>query len=307
MRVAVTGGTGLVGKALCRFLTDNGHEAIVLTRKSTAKAEAAAGPKSKGGGVRFVRWLNDGDRPEKELKGIHAIVNLAGATINTRWTEEGKKRIIESRLQAGEEVNRIISAMENKPAILVNASAIGIYGTSLDHTFTERLDADGEDFLAYTARKWEAVAGKASDLGLRTVLCRFGVILDSDEGALPRMALPYRLFAGGTVGSGRQWISWIHIEDVVRGILFAIDNPNLAGPVNFTSPDPVRMKDFGRSLSVAIGKPHWLPVPTFALKLMLGEMSVLVLEGQKVLPKKLLENGFSFNYPVLDQALADIF
>ncbi|WP_071458741.1 TIGR01777 family oxidoreductase [Bacillus massilinigeriensis] len=303
MKVAVTGGTGLVGKALCRYLSEQGHEAIVLSRKDPEQAEGAFG---KDDHITFIRWLNESDKPEKELEGVDAIVNLAGASISKRWTEEYKKQIVESRLQSAAEIGRIISSMAVKPKVLINASAVGIYDTSHAKTFTEEDSDFGSDFLANTTKKWEAAALKAGS-GIRTVLCRFGVILDKEEGALPRMALPYRLFAGGTVGKGTQWLSWIDIKDVVRGITFAIETGELSGPVNFTAPQPVRIKEFGKVLADVLGRPHWLPAPSFAIKTVLGEMSILVLEGQKALPEKLERNGFSFQYPELKKALSDIF
>lgn len=162
--------------------------------------------------------------------------------------------------------------------------------------------------MAETVHAWENTAMKAdSDFGIRTVLCRFGIILDKYDGALPRMALPYQLFAGGTVGSGDQWVSWVHLKDVIRGIQFCIENERLSGPVNFTAPYPVTMKEFGKTLGSVLHRPHWLPVPEIALKLILGEMSILVLEGQKVLPAKLEENGFTFLFPDLKSALKDIY
>lgn len=296
MKVAITGGTGLVGKALCDELIRNGHEVIILTRKRT---QSGQNPK-------YVQWLNKGDHPEKELEGIDAIVNLAGATINNKWTEEYKRKIMESRLQATAEVKRIMETLPKTPAVLVNASAVGYYGTSLSEEFTEQ-SAAGHDFLAVTVSRWEASAIQAKNLGVRVVLCRFGVILDKDAGALPRIVLPYQLFAGGRIGTGKQWLSWIHIEDVVRGIIFSLENPHLEGPVNFTAPAPVRMEQFGKTLAHVINRPHWLPVPAFALKTALGEMSILVLEGQHAFPEKLMKAAFKFRYSKLEGALKDIF
>ncbi|MBT2681517.1 TIGR01777 family oxidoreductase [Bacillus sp. ISL-35] len=296
MKIAITGGTGLVGSALSSELVRNGHEVIILTRKSNEQDSH---------NPRYVQWLNPADQPENELEGTDAIVNLAGATINDRWTDEYKQRIIDSRIKATTEVNRIIKALENKPPVLINASAVGYYGTSLTEEFTEQANP-ANDFLADTVRRWEAEAIHANESGTRIVLCRFGVILDKKGGALPKMILPYKLFAGGKVGSGNQWLSWIHIDDVIRGIMFAIENDRLDGPVNFVAPSPVTMDQFGQILSKVLGRPHWLPVPSFALKIAMGDMSMLVLEGQKVVPAKLLTSGFNFKYTDLEKALREI-
>ena len=295
MKIAISGGTGLVGKALSSKLIDNGHEVIILTR---SKINSSANPK-------FVQWLNDGDQPEKELEGIDAIVNLAGATINSRWTAEYKREILESRLRTTSEINRIIGKLKLKPEVLINASAVGYYGTSYTAEFSE-ISAGGDDFLAETVARWETEANQACNLGVRVILCRFGVILDKKGGALPRMVLPYQLFGGGKIGSGKQWLSWIHIEDVVGGILFALENKQLNGPVNFSAPEPVNMDEFGKTLAKVINRPHWMPVPSVMLKLLLGEMSILVLEGQRVLPEKLLSAGYIFRFPHLQEALKDI-
>lgn len=296
MKIAISGGTGLVGQALSTELIRNGHEVFILTR---SKTNISANPQ-------FVQWLNDGDQPENALEGVDAIVNLAGATINNRWTDEYKHKILESRLRATSEINRIMEELNQKPTVLINASAVGYYGTSRTAEFSEQ-SAQGNDFLAETVARWETAASAANNLGVRVVLCRFGVILDKKGGALPRMALPYKLFGGGTIGSGQQWLSWIHIKDVVGGIIFAIENKQLSGPVNFSAPEPVIMDQFGKTLAKVINRPHWMPVPSVMLKLLLGEMSILVLEGQRVLPEKLLSAGYVFLFPHLQDALNDIF
>jgi uncharacterized protein (TIGR01777 family) len=299
MKIAIAGGTGFIGKALTSFLLENGHEVTILSRKNESR-HASTNP-------RFVRWLKDGAHPERHLAGVEAFVNLAGATINSRWTQNNKAEIVSSRISAVNEISRIIQNLHKKPCVFVNASAVGYYGTSEDKTFTEQSHSEGEDFLAETVKRWESDAMQMEEAGVRTVLCRFGVILDKNQGALSKMVLPYRLLAGGTIGSGKQWLSWIHIDDVVRGILFAIERDSLSGPVNFTAPEPVRMQEFGRQLAHALNRPHWLKAPSLALRLLLGEMSMLVLEGQRVLPEKLLKHEYAFSYPILKDALADIF
>jgi uncharacterized protein len=300
MKIVIAGGTGLIGKALTDYLHKNGHEIIILTRQKQ--------PSSTFKGARYISWVNkDSSTIVEELKEVDAFINLAGSTINTRWTDKGKEQIVESRLHIVEELYRIIHDLPVKPKVFINASAVGFYGTSEERTFTESSSTSGTDFLAQTVVKWESAAKKIEAMGVRTVFCRFGVVLDSHGGALPRMVLPYRLFIGGTIGNGHQWLSWIHIQDVVRGLLFAIEHADIRGPVNFTAPEPVKMQEFGKTLADVLKKPHWLPVPGFALKILLGEMSLLVLEGQRVIPEALLNHGFSFHYPHLRLALEEIY
>lgn len=298
MRVAITGGTGFVGKALTKRLLKLGHEIFILTRH----------PSKKGEKVTYVQWLVDNSDPSSQLKDIDIMVNLAGESINSgRWTEKRKKRILDSRLEATEEVLSIIKNLETKPKALINASAIGFYGTSLTTTYTETDANPGRDFLATTCKLWEEKALQAENMGVRTVLCRFGIILDKKEGALAKMAIPYHLYVGGPLGKGEQWMSWIHLDDVVEAILFIIGNAEIKGPVNFTAPNPLEMKDFGKVLGSVLHRPHWLPAPAFALQLALGEMSSLVLEGQRVLPEKLLSAGYPFLYNNLEPALRNIY
>ncbi|MCA1060738.1 TIGR01777 family oxidoreductase [Rossellomorea aquimaris] len=300
MKIAITGGTGFVGSALTEELLSHQHEVMILTRNPD-KYEARPG-------VTYVKWLSDGARPEETLEGIHAFINLAGESINSgRWTDERKKRIINSRIHSTQEVINIIKALNEKPACLINASAIGYYPSSKSDTYTETSTETADNFLGETVQIWEKEAAKATQLGIRVAYTRFGIILGKDEGALPRIALPYKMFVGGTVGSGEQWMSWIHIKDIARAVHFVADTDGIAGPVNVTAPSPVTMKEFGKTLGSVMGRPHWIPVPSLALKVAMGEMSSLVLEGQKVLPNVLLENGFKFQYPELKGALKDIY
>ncbi|MBY0155952.1 MULTISPECIES: TIGR01777 family oxidoreductase [Cytobacillus] len=300
MRIAIAGGTGFVGNALVKKLLEKKHEIFILTRNISHKQHSK--------NLNYIQWLNDDDSPEDVLESIDVFINLAGESINSgRWTEDRKKRILNSRITATKEVRRIISRLEEKPYTLINASAVGYYGTSQVETFTESSRKSGTDFLAETVRRWEEEAAKAEEFEVRTVFCRFGIILEKNDGALPRMALPYKLFAGGTVGTGSQWVSWIHLDDAVSGILYCIEHEQLQGPVNFTSPYPVTMKEFGQILGEVLNRPHWMPAPGFALKIALGEMSTLVLEGQKVLPEKLQSFGYEFLYPELKAALSDIY
>ncbi|UII56638.1 TIGR01777 family oxidoreductase [Cytobacillus spongiae] len=300
MKIAIAGGTGFVGKALTRELLNRGDEVYILTRNTSNKTSTQPN-------LHYVQWLNNNDKPEEQLYHTDVLINLAGESINNRWTAENKAKIVESRQRATSEMISIIQKMDKKPAVLINASAVGYYGTSLSEVFTEETTTSGDDFLAKTVNQWEEHALLAENEDVRTVLCRFGIILDADAGALPKMALPYQFFIGGRVGKGSQWVSWIHLDDVVHGIIFAIEHGELSGPINFTSPTPTPMNEFGKTLSNVLNRPHWIPAPNFALKTLLGEMSILVLEGQKVLPNKLISAGYSFRYKHLQEALENIY
>lgn len=298
MKIAIAGGTGFVGKSLVKELTQNGHQVIVLTRKANQK----------DGPIQYVQWLHPKANPASLLAGTDIIINLVGESINSgRWTEKRKQTILNSRLEAVDGLLTIMNELNPKPKALINASAVGYYGTSFEKTFSEEDKGSGDDFLSRTVMEWEKEAAKATEIGIRTVFCRFGIILDQAEGALPKIALPYKSFIGGPIGTGKQWMSWIHIEDVVKAILFIIKNETVKGPVNFTAPNPVTMNEFGQVLSEVLKRPNWLPVPSIALKTLLGEMSTLVIDGQKVLPTKLLETGYTFQYPYLKPALKNIF
>lgn len=295
MHVVITGGTGFVGSALVDDLVGNGHEVSILTRHPEGKPETD--------NVTYVQWLTNGSTPENHLRDVDAIVNLAGEPIQSgRWTSKRKQRILNSRIKATQQVIDLIKELEPKPEVLVNASAVGYYGMSETETFTEDADLHANDFLAGVVRRWEEEAIQAETFGVRTVLTRFGVILGK-EGALPRMVLPYKMGIGGTVGSGKQWLSWVHIDDVVGMIRFAMDNTEVTGPLNMTAPEPKQMKAFGQTIGESMHRPHWMPVPGFVMKAALGEMSNLLLQGQYVLPQKALNLGYTFHYPQLKPAL----
>lgn len=299
MRIAVAGGTGFVGNALVNELVKCGHEIIILSRTKKAGQSKQ---------ICYVTWLTEEADSLDQLQDIDIFINLAGESINSgRWTSDRKKTIVNSRIKAVDEIMTLMAHLTKKPKAFINASAIGFYGTSEEMRFTEEDDSIGRDFLTSTVITWESEANEATKLGVRTVLCRFGIILDKNKGALPKIAAPYKAFAGGNLGNGSQWMSWIHLEDVIRGILFVIENEKICGPVNFTAPQPVKMNEFGKTLANVLHRPHWLTVPGWMLKLILGEMSMLVLEGQMVMPKKLLENGFQFKYTQLESALKNIF
>lgn len=297
MKIVIAGGSGFIGKKLTEHLLEKGHEIIILTRK----------PKQTERRITYVSWLINGASPENEIQGVDAFINLAGVSINAgRWTEKHQQQIYESRMTATDELIRIITALSKKPTVFINASAIGIYPASLHDVYTEASMEIGSDFLAKTVHDWERKAENVKVFGIRPIYMRFGVVLGIEGGALPLMALPYKMFAGGTVGTGEQWVSWVHVTDVVRAIEFVLENHSITGPVNVTAPTPVEMRDFGRTIGTVTRRPHWLHVPAFAMELTLGKKSALVLEGQNVLPTVLLNEGFQFMFPSLKAALEDL-
>lgn len=298
MKVAIAGGSGLIGSALTKALVKGGHQVYILSR------DPAKLPQQEN--IKGIQWLTEVATPETQLEGIDAIINLAGENLNSgRWTSAKKEQILGSRIKATKEIVRIIQAMTTKPAVLINGSAIGIYGTSLTERFTEDMEESGEDFLATVVSEWEQAAAEAES-DTRVVYARFGMVLDNKGGALKKMLPPFQFGIGGNLGSGQQWMSWVHIEDVVNALLHCVENNTINGPVNITAPHPVRMHEFGKALSSVIKRPYWAPVPGFLLKVALGEMSILVLEGQQVIPKKLTESQFQFQFEEVKTALANL-
>lgn len=297
MKVVIAGGTGFIGQTITDLLLAQGHEVIILSRKNNADESS----------VQYVSWLTEGANPEKEIKQADAFINLAGVSINDgRWTKEHQRQIYESRMTATNELIRIISNLQQKPSVYLNASAIGIYPTSETVIYTEDSKAVADDVLGKTVHDWEQKAATLNDLGIRTAYMRFGVVLGQDEGALPLMVLPYKFFIGGKVGSGRQWVSWIHVQDVANAALHLLENNEIHGAVNFTAPFPLRMNDFGKTIGTTLQRPHWIPAPSFMMKAALGKKSALVLEGQYVSSEKLVSSGFEFEFPTLSAALDNL-
>ncbi|MCE7792247.1 TIGR01777 family oxidoreductase [Salipaludibacillus sp. CUR1] len=298
MKVSIAGGSGLIGQAVTKELLSEGHQVVILTRNKSNKKESD--------GISYVEWLKKDAFPEKELEGVDAMINLAGENLNSgRWTSDKKKEILDSRIDATRETVRIMENLEQKPSVLINGSAVGFYDSSYSKTYTEDDREAGDGFLADVVKQWEEEALKAPS-GVRVVCTRFGIVLSAEEGALKKMLPPFKMGAGGKLGTGEQWMSWIHIEDVAKALAYCVTNKDIQGPVNFTAPNPEKMKNFGKTLADVLNRPFWAPVPSTVLHIVLGEMSMLVLEGQRVLPKKLQENGYTFTYPHLKEALNDL-
>jgi len=295
MRVAVVGATGLIGRAVSAALVARGDSVVAVSRGGAAGIA----------GARDVRWdPAEGPPPAAALDGADAVVNLAGASLGgRRWTARRKREIRLSRVMPTRRLAEALAA--GGPRVLLNASAVGFYGPRGDEEVAEGTPA-GAGFLAETCVAWEREALRAMDAGARVVTLRSGLVLSATGGVLPEMARPVRLFAGGPLGGGRQWLSWIHIDDEVGLILYALDRDDLSGPVNLTAPAPVRQGEFARALGRVLGRPTVVPAPALALRLALGEMATLALEGQRVVPRAALAAGYRFRHAELEPALRSL-
>jgi len=294
MRILITGASGLIGKALQESFLAKGYE-MLLASRTEAKDE------------QHIQWnadtgFDDEDLPK--LEGLDAVIHLAGEGIaGLRWTDEKKKTIRDSRVHGTRTMIEAFSKLKNKPKTFISGSAIGFYGDRDDEELTET-SAAGDTFLAETCREWEAESRRAEDLGIRTVLLRTGIVLSKDGGALATMMTPFKFGVGGVVGGGKQWMSWISLDDVVAVVNFALENENLRGAVNVCSPNPATNEEFTKTLGSVLYRPTILPLPEFAVHMLMGEMGdALLLDSTRVIPKRLLDAGFEFKYPNLKDAL----
>ncbi|CDQ42086.1 TIGR01777 family oxidoreductase [Virgibacillus salexigens] len=294
MNILLTGGTGFVGQALSAYLHTRNDHTYILTRSPENHKNTNQST--------FISY----QYPPEELPVIHAVINLAGESLFGYWSEKKKQAILNSRIQTTERLIAFIKRLPTLPDVFISGSAVGYYGISEDLMFSENTSESGDDFLSHVTSKWEKTASQAEDLGIRTLYTRFGIVLGKD-GALPFMSLPVKLFAGGKIGNGEQWLSWIHIEDAVKLIVFCLDHPKISGPVNVTAPHPKQNKAFMKILAKVLKRPYWLPVPSPFIFIAAGEMSQLITKGQYVIPKKALDHQFSFAFPYLEEALKNIY
>ena len=292
MKILITGASGLVGTELQKSFAANGYDLLLASRKEPTDEQ-------------HIQWsIEDGFTAPDKLEGIDVVVHLAGENVSgLRWTDDKKKAIHDSRVLGTRNVVDAISKLKNKPKTFVAASAIGFYGERGDEEVTESSSA-GDNFLAGVCKEWEAESRRAEDAGIRTVLLRTGIVLSKDGGALSSMLLPFKLGVGGVVGSGKQWMSWISMDDEIAVINYVIDNENIRGAVNAVSPNPVTNHDFTKTLGEVLYRPTILPLPEFAVSMVFGEMGdALLLASTKVLPKRLEDAGFEFKYPEFKAAL----
>lgn len=296
MRITITGGTGLIGSALARRLREGGQDVLITGRR----APAALPP-----GISFVAWDVNHPLPREALAGVDGVVHLAGETVAQRWNAQIKERLRASRIGGTQRLVEALASAAERPAMLISASGVGIYGDRGDEWLTES-SSPGEGFLAHLAREWEQAAMRAAAFGVRVVVLRIGMVLDARGGALGRMLPVFRMGLGATLGSGRQWMSWIHIADLVELIIRALEDPRFRGPVNAVAPEPVTNAEFTRALARALGRPALLRVPAPLLRLMLGEMAEMILASQRARPQFALEAGFEFRFPDLPRALSDL-
>lgn len=299
MNLLVTGGTGFIGAALCRALTQQGHKVVVVTRTPSAHAAVP--------GLRYLPWDDSSTHPpltwQQLISEVDAVMHLAGASIAAgRWTPARKHEIQESRVQTTRRLVDAMAARPKRPAVFLSASAVGYYGPRGDDVLDETA-SPGSGFLAETCQQWEHEAQRAETLGVRVIRLRLGVVLGPGGGALAKMVPPFRAWLGGPLGSGRPWMSWIHREDVIGLIEWAVKQPQLTGAINATAPNPVTMREFCRELGRALRRPSWLPVPSVALRLLLGEMAEMLLTGQRVIPRVAVDHEYPFRFPDLRQAL----
>ena len=296
MKFLITGGTGFVGSFLTRQLLQNEHEVTVIGRSSAAVDRHRHFHAISADTTRKGSW-------QDALKDADAVINLAGVSIFKRWTPAYKQQIYDSRILT---TRHVVEGMPgDRPQTLISTSAVGYYGSRGDDILSEA-EPCGRDFLSRVGKDWEHEAFEAEKKSIRVVAARFGVVLGRSGGALKQMQTPFKWFVGGPMGSGRQWFSWIHISDLMAGLMFMLENPKIQGPVNLCSPAPVTSGELARTLGAVLGRPAVIPAPSFALRLILGEFAETLLASQRAIPEKLLASGFVFRFPDLKEALTDL-
>lgn len=296
MRVLVTGATGLIGQQICEELRQEGHETVILSRRPSG---VKTGP-----GITAYAWdPEQGNPPAEAWDGVDAVIHLAGEPVaGARWTNDQKRRIRDSRVTGTKNLVDGMKGLASRPRVLVSASAVGFYGDRGEEDLDER-SSPGNGFLSDVCREWEDEALKAEQAGIRVGLVRIGVVLSREGGALEKMLLPFKLGLGGQLGDGRQWFPWIHVDDIVGIFKHALVNENVRGPINGVSPGIVSNAEFTKQFAGALNRSVFFPVPAFALRMMMGEMAIVVLSSQKVVPKVALDTGYDFKFPQLGEAL----
>lgn len=297
MNVLITGGLGFIGTQLSIRLLEGGNTVTIVDHSPQPKPYTPQG-------VRYISAdTTIGGKWQDGVSGQDAVINLAGASIFSRWSEKRKKLIYDSRILT---TRNVVEAIEKeKGALLCSTSAVGYYGFRGDEELTEG-DGPGDDFLARVCVDWEGEAATAAEKGIRVAVTRFGIVLGKTGGALGQMMPLFKTYMGGPLGSGEQWFSWVHMEDLLRAFLFILDNEDITGPVNICSPNPIRNKQLAKALGRALSRPSFLRAPAFAVRLVLGEFGTMLLKGQRVLPAKLLDKGFVFQYPDIVDALDEV-
>jgi len=294
MKVLITGGTGFIGSALTRELRDSGHDVTITTRKKSDSKDR-------------LTWNPPDLIPSEIITEFDAVINLAGESIfSGRWTDDKKNRIKYSRTSTTHALVESFKQSGQRPKVLINASAAGYYGPHEDEIISEETPS-GNDFLSSVAKEWEAEAYNAEKLDIRVVTTRFGVVLESDGGALAQMKIAFKSFLGGHLGGGEQWFPWIHRDDLIGIIRFILQNKEVSGPVNVVAPQQITNREFSSALGKSLNRPSLLPVPGFMLKLVLGEFGEVLLTGQRVSSEKIIKAGYKFRYPEIDKALTAIF
>ncbi len=293
--VLISGGSGAIGSRLSQLLLSKSYNVSIITRSNSKKVN----------NINYINIREFESNAANIVSGYNVVINLAGAGIASKsWTTKYKNEIISSRAQITKLLAESIDSASNKPELFISASAIGFYGDRAEEKLYED-SKSGNGFLADVCKIWESSAQISNSI-TRKVICRIGIVLDKSSGALPKMAEPFKFYAGASLGSGKQWYSWIHIEDIINAFLFIIENDNVEGIVNFCSPNPLTNREFTNVLGDVLGKPSFMSVPKMVLKIMLGESSEMVLNSQRVVPRKLIESGFNFKYSNLKEALIQL-